>query len=136
MSLLKVKEEQLRERQEAKQLAEEHSRLEKELHLSKAVCERVRAEAAAEHAGLLEAQAKLEIAEESLVALQRENKVLVAAVENTQLPHSQPPTAPSTVERLGAPSEVAWGARARWRDPRRGWGACPEKRGFRWAVNA
>ena len=84
MSLLKVKEEQLRERQEAKQLAEEHSRLEKELHLSKAVCERVRAEAAAEHAGLLEAQAKLEIAEESLVALQRENKVLVAAVENTR----------------------------------------------------
>ena len=88
MSLLKVKEQQLRERQEAKQLAEEHSRLEKELHLSKAVCERVRAEAAAEHAGLLEAQAKLEIAEESLVALQRENKVLVAAVENTQLPYS------------------------------------------------
>ena len=107
MSLLKVKEQQLRERQEAKQLAEEHSRLEKELHLSKAVCERVRAEAAAEHAGLLEAQAKLEIAEESLVALQRENKVLVAAVENTQLPYSQPPTAPSTVERLGAPSYVA-----------------------------
>ena len=56
---------------------------------------------------LLEAQAKLEIAEESLVALQRENKVLVAAVENTQLPYSQPPTAPSTVERLGAPSYVA-----------------------------
>ena len=67
----------------------------------------MRAEAAAEHAGLLEAQAKLEIAEESLVALQRENKVLVAAVENTQLPYSQPPTAPSTVERLGAPSYVA-----------------------------
>ena len=108
MSLLKVKEEQLRERQAAKQLAEEHSRLEKELHLSKAVCERVRAEAAAEHAGLLEAQAKLEIAEESLVALQRENKVLVMQAENTAAPSpSRRPTAPSTVERLGAPSYVA-----------------------------
>ena len=109
MSLLKVKEEQLRERQEAKQLAEEHSRLEKELHLSKAVCERVRAEAAAEHAGLLEAQAKLEIAEESLVALQRENKVLVMQAERFggAEPFSAGPTAPSTVERLGAPSYVA-----------------------------
>ena len=52
--------------------------------LSKAVSERVRAEAADEHAALLEAQARLGMSEEAQARLMRENEVLVRSMPGLQ----------------------------------------------------
>ena len=84
-------------RQEAKQLAEEHSRLEKELHLSSRL--RARARRGRRRArGLLEARPS----SDRRGVWSRCGEQGPRAAVGTH--RTRPPTAPSTVERLGAPS--------------------------------
>jgi len=82
--LLHLTQERLREQHEAEQLRERLHSTEQAMALSKAVSERVRAEAADEHAALLEAQARLGMSEEALARLMRENEVLVRSIPGLQ----------------------------------------------------
>lgn len=80
--LLTMKEQLLKEQHEASQLREQLRSAEQSAQLSKAVCERVRQEAAEEHGALLEAQARLGMCEEALAAASREKEVLVRSVQS------------------------------------------------------
>ena len=82
--LLHLTQERLREQHEAEQLRERLRSTEEAMALSKAVSERVRAEAADEHAALLEAQARLGMSEEAQARLMRENEVLVRSMPGLQ----------------------------------------------------
>ena len=80
--LLAMKEQLLKEQHEASQLREQLRTAEQSAQLSKAVCDRVRQEAAEEHGALLETQARLGMCEEALAAASREKDVLVRSVQS------------------------------------------------------
>jgi len=82
--LLLLTQERLREQHEAEQLRERLHSTEQAALLSKVISERVRAEAADEHAALLEAQARLGMSEEAQARLMREKDILVRSVPGLQ----------------------------------------------------
>lgn len=83
---LHIREALLAEQHGANQLRERLRVCEEQLALSRAVCERVREEAAAEHTASLEALARSDMMEAQVAALQREKEAWISSVEAMGLP--------------------------------------------------
>lgn len=86
---LRTRQELLAERQESSNLREQLRVCEEQLTLSRAVCERVREEAATEHSTSLEAQARVGMMEAHIATLQREKAAWVSSVEAMGLQPSE-----------------------------------------------